>query len=68
MIFFDLKASVVKFALKRARRDRIAAIVFGRVLPTIETENGRAAVLPSGAQAWAKRMGLETRFEADTGA
>ena len=58
MISFPLKKSTVKFVLKRTRRDRIAAIVCGRVLPTIETEYGRAALLPSGAAAWVEKMGL----------
>ena len=58
-IVFELKAHKVRHVLLRRKNDRVACIVAGRALPTVETEEGRVAVLPNGALPWAQRMGLE---------
>lgn len=58
MLAFDLKRSLVKFNLVSRRRDRVAAEVCGRKVATTETEQGRAALLPTGSLPWALKMGL----------
>ena len=56
MLAFNIKT--VKHTLRRVKKDKIIAVVGGRVLPTVETEHGRDAIIPSGAAAWAAALGL----------
>lgn len=58
MICFKLESRQVRHVLYRRSRDRIGALVCGRKMPTIETEDGRLAELPDGALPWAIKMGL----------
>ena len=58
MIAFDLKRHTIKHVLLARKGDRVAARVAGRTVPTVETEQGRMALLPNGAMPWAKKMGL----------
>lgn len=60
MLYFTLKQ--IPHQLRWAkRRDEIEAQVCDKTLDTIETETGRAAVLPDSQEsvAWAHRLGLE---------
>ena len=56
MLAFNIKT--IKHTLRRVKKDKIIAVVGGRVLPTVETEDGRDAIIPSGAAAWAAALGL----------
>ena len=56
MLAFNIKT--IKHTLRRVKKDKIIAVVGGRVLPTVETEHGRDAIIPSGAAAWAAALGL----------
>lgn len=56
MLAFNLKRA--RHTLRRRRGDRIAAEICGRKLPTVETEEGRDALLPNGSLEWAMKLGL----------
>jgi hypothetical protein len=56
VLAFNIKT--IKHTLRRVKKDKIIAVVDGRVLPTVETEDGRDAIIPSGAAAWATALGL----------
>lgn len=58
-IVFKLNPRKVRHQLLARRGARIAALVCGRKVPTVEIEDGRLAVLPNGALPWAQRMGIE---------
>ena len=58
-IVFKLNPRKVRHQLLARRGARIAALVCGRTVPTVEVEEGRLAVLPNGALPWAERMGIQ---------
>ena len=58
-IVFKLNPRKVRHQLLARRGARVAALVCGRKVPTVEIEDGRLAVLPNGALPWAQQMGIE---------
>lgn len=58
MFAFKLTRAVVKHQLVTRKRDRLAAVVFDRILPTKPTEHGRIALVPKSALPWARALGL----------
>lgn len=58
-IVFKLNPRKIRHQLLARRNQRIAALVCGRKVPTVEVDEGRVALLPNGAMPWAKRMGIE---------
>ena len=64
-IVFKLNPRKVRHQLLARRGARVAALVCGRKVPTVEVEDGRLAVLPNGALPWAQQMGIEVFSDLD---
>lgn len=58
-IVFKLNPRKVRHQLVARRGDKVAALILGRKVPTVEVDEGRIALLPNGAMPWAQRMGIE---------
>lgn len=65
-IVFKLNPRKVRYQLLARRGARVAALVCGRKVSTVEIEDGRLAVLPNGALPWAERMGIEVYSDLET--
>lgn len=64
-IVFKLNPHKIRHQLLARRNQRIAALVCGRKVPTVEVDEGRVALLPNGAMPWAERMGIEVYSDLD---
>jgi len=58
-IVFKLNPRKIRHQLVARKGDKVAALILGRKVPTVEVDEGRLAVLPNGAMSWAQQMGIE---------
>ena len=59
MLAFELKPRRIRHALFRRKDGSVGVVVCGRKFPTVETEEGRQALLPNGSLSWAQKMGID---------